>query len=111
MKIFGYTIIGLLIAALVVAFITASTLFSGFVLATLWGWFLVPTLHVGAITTLQAAGISVVVKFLTYQVNIKELLDTDEGPDKWKKPAAGVIFAFVYPLLTLLVGWVIHQFI
>ena len=112
MKIFGYTVIGLLIAALAVAFVAASTLLSGFVLATLWAWFLVPTLHVGVITTLQAAGISLLVRFVTYQVNIKELLETNsEDADKWKKPLATVIFSVFYPLFTLFVGWVLHQFV
>jgi len=112
MKILGYTVLGLLIAALAAVVVTASVLWSGFVLATLWAWFLVPTLKVAALTTLQAAGIATTIKFLTYQFNYKEFEDGQtESVEKWKKPVITLVFAFLYPLFALGFGWVLHQFV
>ena len=110
MKILGYTAIGLVLIALVLAIVAASTLLSGFVLATLWAWFIVPTLKVGALTTLQAAGIALVARFLTFKIDTQELMN-EKSEDKWKGPATQVAVLFVYPLLALFSGWIIHMFI
>jgi len=68
---------------------------------------MVPTLGLPHLSVVQAIGIAMVVSFLTYH-------DTSDIPKKersvGKAIAAGVAFVVMYPLIALLFGWVVHQY-
>lgn len=81
--------------------IAASAVVNGFVLVHLWGWFFVPVLGLPLLSIPQAVGISLVVSFLTHQAHVEK-----ENPDGVKVLTS----AFLRPLLALLIGWVVKQF-
>lgn len=74
----------------------------GFVLQTLWRWFIVP-LGVITLTLPQAVGLCVIMEFFTARVNLKK--DTPE--EETKK----VILAFLTPLWFWAVGWIVQMFL
>ena len=89
------------------ALIVFSSLFRGYALSVLWGWFMVPTLHLPPLGVVQAIGIAMVVGFLTHQ-------DTSDIPKKERGMgeviATAVAVAVLYPLLALLIGSVVHHY-
>ncbi len=91
----------------IVALLVLSSLLRGYAFSVLWGWFMVPTLGLPHLSVAQAIGIAMVVSFLTYH-------DTSNIPKKEESAGAtiarGVSFAVAYPLLALLIGWVVHQY-
>lgn len=74
----------------------------GFVLAELWGWFMVP-LGVHAITYLHAAGLATL---LSVMLGSRGLQSSESGDEAL---ITGFIYAFLIPFLGLVVGWVIHH--
>lgn len=81
--------------------IAAAYVLNGWVASVLWAWFISPTFKVNPITIAQAIGISIVIGALhpsTYQ---------EEKDKPWWTPLVKIIGA---PLITLLVGWVVHLF-
>lgn len=91
----------------IVALLVLSSLLRGYTLSVLWGWFMVPTLGLPHLSVVQAIGIAMVVSFLTYH-------DTSDIPKKERSTgeaiASGVSLAVLYPLIALLFGWVVHQY-
>lgn len=95
------SVVALLMLIGAVAFaISASVVLNGYVLSVLWGWFIVPVFGLPALTIPVAIGIALVISFLTHQLNLN---DGDETG--WKQLA----FSFLHPLLTLLAGWIVKQ--
>lgn len=82
-----------------------STIFNGYVLKILWGWFLVPILNAPVLTIAGAIGMILVTQFLTYKPS-----NSDDKPDAETIVATGVS-AITYPSVGLLMGFVIKQFI
>jgi len=85
-------------------------LFNGMVFCILWGWFIVPTFELPALSVLEAVGISVVWSALAVGVNrqqIKDLLNDD--PDESKVGIVKlVVDGFVYPVIYLVIGFIVH---
>ena len=110
MKILGYMLLIPIVLALIVAIIAGSILWSGFVLATLWAWFVIP-LGAPALGVLHAAGIAMVIRFMTFQGNVKEFMDSDDmsSDEKMKLAGARAGMGFAYPLVALFFGWIIHK--
>lgn len=77
----------------------------GYVLTILWGWFIVPTFGIKAITIPQAIGLSLIVSFLTYQAS-KSVFADEEEP---KKSILQVILSFIIPATCLLIGWIVNH--
>ena len=77
---------------------------NAFVLVQLWGWFIVPTFGLVALSFLQALGLVITVSFLTNQVatNYKGL--EIDG-------ATSLRSIFLQPLLVLFVAWIVQSFI
>lgn len=87
--------------ALVPAMLLASAALGGWVISVLWGWFVVPTFHVAAITVPQAIGVDLIVTYMTWH--------------GYKADDAGFWTAFskaciVKPGSVLFIGWAIHRF-
>ena len=74
----------------------------GFVAAYLWYWFVVP-LGVAAISVPQAIGIALLLGMFTNNASKK---DDDESMEE--KVGRLILLGVVAPLLTLLVGYVVH---
>jgi hypothetical protein len=85
------------IIAMLVLFIVYSAAVNGYVLSSLWGWFIVPVFAVEPITIVQAVGLSIVVSFVTFHGTPK-----DYKPD-WTQ-------ALLRPFVVLLMGWIVRTF-
>ena len=93
----------LLIAMLDLAQSIAATIFSGYVLSTLWSWIIVASFNVPDINIPSAIGVMVVAGYVTKQATYANWVEGQSDEARaftrwmgWAKPAVG-----------LLVGWVI----
>lgn len=79
-----------------------TTIWYGFALSVMWGWFVVPAFHVAPLRIPFAIGVAYIIQFLTHQTNREE-----------NEPEIGrvLVLALVRPLTLLLVGWIVKQFI
>lgn len=81
--------------------VTLAAIVNGFVLSTLWGWFIVPTfLGAPELGIVPAIGISLVVNYMTSHYTGKD--DRSIG--------AQFTYMVMYPALALLIGWIVHLF-
>jgi hypothetical protein len=80
-----------------ICFIPLSSIYYGWGLSVLWGWFMVPYLHLPALTPAQAAGVSLVIGAVTSRSDLK---GTREG---WKLFGHALMKVPVY----LFCGWLI----
>jgi Na+(H+)/acetate symporter ActP len=83
----------------IVALMVASSIWSGYVLSILWGWFIVPTFGLPMLSIPVAIGLALIVSYLTKQMA--------ESRVAW-----GYTFsmALVVPLVALCMGYVVHSF-
>ena len=90
----------LLIGAL--GMIVVTSILNGFVLVKLWGWFVVPAFGLPTLSIPVAIGISLIIKYLTIHRS-----KTAEDVDMWE----AYKFAISFPIMTLIIGWIIHFFV
>ena len=90
----------------VMALLVISSVWRGYVLTLLWGWFIVATFGLPALTLAAAIGMSLVVSFLTYQGDAAK---ASEGgvSERFIKAAAQ---SLLFPAAVLGFGAVVHQF-
>ena len=95
---------GLFVAA--IALIVVGSIMNGWVLSIMWGWFVVPLFGVPVLKVAPAIGVALVAKMLTHQSSSKsnEKKDTSETVGE-------LIAAFLSPMVTLLIGWIVLQFV
>ncbi len=87
-----------------VAVVVLGSITNGFVLKSLWAWFIVPVFTLPVLSIVQAIGVAYVVRVL---VQSKKY-----GAEKTEKPWQGLtVNIFVLPLIFLLFGWVLHLFL
>ncbi len=77
------------------------TLWFGFVISMLWGWFIVP-LGVTAINTWHAVGISAFFTLMRASTSSTAEKETDIGQSLFR--------VFVYPLSALIIGALAHTY-
>lgn len=82
---------------------TLDLLVEGFVLSYLWAWFFVPILNLPLLSLKQAIGISMTVAFLT-----KKFSTAKDEEDEIKLLKKALKAAFVFPFLTLAIGYIVH---
>ena len=86
-----------------------SSIFNGYALSVLWGWFVVPTFSAPALGVVPAIGIAMVVSHLT-------LHQTHDCKKEKDDDVLGVIIAKIViislgtPAFTLFFGWIVHLF-
>lgn len=98
-------IIVLLLVVLIVGIVMIyGTLACAFVLRYLWVWFIIPVFHLPELTMGQAAGLGLVIAFLTHQTTTNK--EEDDSGKKNGKIAA----ALLSPWITLGIGYLIHTF-
>lgn len=79
----------------------------GFTLATLWGWFIVPTFELPALSLAAAIGFAMVVGFLTYHFDSAKHA---EQPQLVEEMIKLLFFSIFRALPTLLIGYIVHLF-
>lgn len=85
--------------------VTISALVSGFLLQTLWGWFVVDTFSLTPLTLAQSVGLTLIVSyFSTVQSNIDEDFTMQYLFEK-------LVVTIIKGLLVLFIGWVITLFL
>lgn len=103
-------VIPLVIAAMCVL-VGLSVLWSGFVLSTMWSWFIVGQFGLPALGVVQAAGVAAVIRFMAYVPDAKKLLEESESEFEFKPSLKILGFSFLYPLMVLAMAWVLHLFL
>lgn len=84
------------------------SIYSGWILKTLWSWFVVPTFGLPGLSIASAIGLGLVVRWLTY-VHRPESGE-EEAKSFGEKWLAAVLTSVVVGLLCLLVGWICKQY-
>lgn len=82
-------------------------IWSGYVLSTLWGWFLVPALGLPAISIPSAIGIDLVVSYMTHQYRENT---NDLGRDV-EMLIKGMVYSTGRPAVALFFGWIVLKFL
>lgn len=83
-----------------IGFIAVAAVIRGFVLSTLWQWFVIPTFGLAPLSIPVAIGIGLILSFTTHQ-------SMDESS---KNKSEKLFDAIVNPLIVLLIGWIITLF-
>lgn len=79
--------------------IPLAVMWKGFVLAKLWGWFVVSKFEsIPPLSIAQAIGLAIVVSMFTGTYSSK-----DDEDEVWKP----YVIAFLGPLISLFVGWIV----
>lgn len=79
----------------------------GWVLGTLWAWFIVPVFHLPALRIPYAIGLSLLVGMLTHQTSDCEEKKRTTSEHLWRVLAV----SFVGPLMILGIGWLVRLFV
>lgn len=80
-------------------------LLHGFVLKTLWNWFVVPQFHLPSLGISAAIGISLILSLVVYRAEVP----TDETvSERWTRLVGNEIF---FTIMALLTGWITHHFV
>lgn len=84
--------------------VITSILLYSYTLTKLWHWFLVPVLGLPSIGLAQAYGIMLIIAMVTHPADLKDE-DSEVSLSKTAK------YLYFRPIITLLFGWVVAQFI
>jgi hypothetical protein len=79
-----------------------TTVWYGFVLSIMWGWFVVPVFHVAPLRIPFAIGLAYIVQWLTHQTR-----KTEDEPELGEL----LYMALLKPLVLLGCGWIVTWFI
>lgn len=104
---------GLLAVLFAVLWFPANIALFGSTFSILWGWFVVPALHLPSLTYAQAYGILTVARFLKFKLEDKDLkLKSEDSADETfrkavlRKAVLRAIFSTLFCFITLGTAWV-----
>ena len=80
-----------------------ATIFNGYVMTILWGWFVVEKFSLPTLNIPEALGILLIAKFSTIVVNLADM-DVDDREVK------SATLQWLLPLMALLMGWIYTLF-
>lgn len=103
----GKMMIAFTVAMAMLGVVAAGTMWSGFVLSILWGWFFVPALGAPVLSVPSAIGISLVVSYMTHQY----IRTNKSDSDGWGGVVESVAYVVIKPAFALLTGWIVKQWI
>jgi len=94
----------------IVFFVTiiGGILASAFVLSSLWEWFIVPTFGLNPLRIVEAIGLTVVVRFLTYKKS--DFKTEEEEKDFWVLVVKTLSWIVFLNGFMLILGWIISKF-
>lgn len=96
---------GVLVLVYLFVLVPLGVMWSGYALAKLWSWFLVPALGVPPLSIPAAIGLSIVVSYMTYQKST----NTDEDKDTTERVIKDTVILALKPAVALGFGWVVAQ--
>lgn len=103
-----FEIIGALVVVLILMFFSA--VMDGWILSTLWEWFVVGALHAPAIGVAQAVGLALTIRYAFRRSKPSEK-DDDTPSEKMWKALKALGDSVVMALMFLLIGYVTHLFL
>lgn len=98
-KMAGFVIVSMFVG--IIALMIFATVWRGYVLSILWGWFAVPILHLPPLTIAQAIAVSLLAGMLSHQY----------VPTKDKETWQPAFFSFVFPAVSLAMGWIVKSYL
>ena len=87
--------------------VVVATCTQGFVLSSLWGWFMVPKFGTPPLGFVPACGIVLIISLILPQ-HLKAPPTLEEQVRSGLKDH--LVYIFVFPLILLFVGWILHLF-
>ena len=90
-----------MLGILILLLIVPLTLYRGWILLLLWGWFIIP-LGAPGITMAHALGISLIIGFITSHYDSRKKTQDEKIEE--------AIATFAMPTLGLVMGWIFHAF-
>lgn len=90
----------------IAALLALTSIWSGYVLSVMWGWFIVPVFHAPALSIPVAIGFSLVVSYLTHQMT-----PNSERKPGWDEFGSSMAYAFIKPAIALLFGWIVTHWL
>ena len=91
-----------------VAIVVGSAIWHGYVFSVLWGWFAVPAFGLPALSLAMSIGVALLANYATYH---RVTVPSDPNKDTGDKVIDSVAHIIAYPLIVLIMGWVIKQYI
>lgn len=88
------------LAVLVISLVPVLAIVRGFVLCTLWGWFIVPVFGAPALTIPASIGL----------MYVGALVSNENTAISDKAQSEHIVAYILNPLVLLLCGWVVHLF-
>jgi len=88
----------------------ASYLINGYVLSTLWFWFIVPTFGLPALSIPAAIGICMIVAYLTNHSILNKSEDTKTKKEQTAYLLKVCLYFTVYPALVLGIGSIVQGY-
>lgn len=99
------------VIVLLFAAIVTGAISRGFVLTKLWAWFIQPVFESApSLSIVTAIGLGMVVSFLTYQVSAEQNKNKSSS-DITEVIVTMFLYQIGYPLMTLVIAWVVTWFI
>lgn len=99
----GEVVICFLLSLLVLPVIS---LWNGYALSILWGWFVVPVFSAPPLGVAAAIGIAIVASYLTYHYRHEP-----EHGSVTDRLATSIVWALVKPCFALALGYVVQRFL
>jgi hypothetical protein len=94
------------ILAAVLTTLVVGSIWGGWVLAKLWGWFIVPLFGLSPLTFVQAIGVNLVVSAFVASSPTKESKN-QSSTEAWFRIVGVTVFQ---PLTYLVMGWIVQSF-
>ena len=91
------------------ASLVLSSVWQGFVLTKVWGWFVVPSFGLAALSIPVAIGLVCTMRLLTGLYNQATVFDKTDSTEESFGKAIGVMF--IAPLILLAIAWVATWFV
>ena len=101
----GLAVLGAIIG--LPALIALSSIFNGYALKVLWGWFVVPIFNLPQLSIPAAIGIAMVVGYLTKDTS-NDCKKADKSGAQKIGEAIGI--AILKPSFSLFFGWIVQKF-
>lgn len=95
------------LVVLIIVGIVTSAILNGYVLMKLWEWFIMPTFESApALSIPVAIGVGLLVSLLTYHTT-----NNKSNDDSTTEGVVRFVLVVFHPLLYLVLGWIVYQFV
>tara|TARA_R110000796_G_scaffold11198_2_gene37337 strand:- start:541 stop:843 length:303 start_codon:yes stop_codon:yes gene_type:complete len=79
----------------------------GFVIVTLWAWFIVPSFGVREVRIIEVIGFLIIYSF----IRLKKFEENKEDYKQWEEAWVNILYIIIMSVITLIIGFIWKQFI